>query len=127
MRFSTQKRKWVVERKCDAKYLRKPVRYVKDGYGGERERILPEDSDVYIQYKDGYAELFCVHSPTLRIMEEIYRTDTSRAGKYYISKLTEEYEKKEREIEMKRREKSKIFPLRRTTMCTWPDPESYRP
>lgn len=105
LRFSVEKKNWVLERKCEKRFLRKPVKYISDGKDGEIEVQMSHDSDVYIQYHDGYTDLrLAIPNPLPSadvFMETLYIADTARSGKYYVSQLTEQYEKDERDREIK--------------------------
>ena len=100
IRFSKQKKRWVLERKCNPRFLRRPVRYI-HREGKQIALTLSRDSDLSIQFHDGYVGLMTLPYPTLDVLAELYRTDTSRQGKYYVDKLDEEHDKSERERERK--------------------------
>ena len=100
IRFSQQVKRWVLERKCNSRFLKRPVRYV-HREGVQVALTMSRDSDLSIQFHDGYVGLMTLPYPTMEVLAELYRTDTSRQGRYYVHKLDEEHEKAERERERK--------------------------
>lgn len=104
LRFSLERKCWLLERKCEKRFLKKPVKYISDGNKGEIEVQLSHDSDAFVQFHDGYTDLrLAIPNPLPAVdilMENLYRSDTSRHGKYYIRRLEEQFEKEEQRREM---------------------------
>ena len=57
VRWSCERRKWVIECKADRRGLYKPVKHESLSNGEIVERILPEKSDLYIGFHDGYYQV----------------------------------------------------------------------
>lgn len=104
LRFSKEKKRWLLERKCPQKIILQqfpPVEYYRDQDGNERERVLPENSDLMIQYRDGYVQICETGRPTMALIRELWQNDARRHGKKYAKVLAEKWAqaeaKKERE------------------------------
>lgn len=105
-RWSKEKRAFILERKCDKHLLKKPVRYFTDEDGVVRGRLLPEDGDTRIQYRDGYFGIFSVGTPSMQMLDVLFKADTRRQGRYYFDKMDEAYERKQA---MRDRQRSSRF------------------
>ena len=99
LRWSRQKRKFVVERKVDRNLTPAPVKWFKE-QGRIKFRRLPEYSDRYIQYKDGYTGIFYCPVADRRIIWALYDSYTFRMRNY-----VKEVEYQERKMEEKKDEK----------------------
>lgn len=101
VRWSYEKGKFAIEEKTDRRFLYKPVKYVKTGYGDKlKEVTLPEKSDIYIQYHDSYSTIiYCSHC-SKSVLEQIYRMDMARSAEK--KKLSREAD--ERDMAREKRE-----------------------
>lgn len=95
LRWSREKRVFVLERKTNPRWLPRPVVYKRDGIGRVIEERAPEYSDRYIQFKDGFIEIMKLRRVDDRVLMALYESDTRRFGKRFI----DEYERKEAERE----------------------------
>ena len=93
VRWSREKGKFMVERKLKFRPP-PPTKTVRDGYGRETQVKLPEYSDRYIWWKEGYAKI--IETPVLdqRLIRYLYEGDAYRYGKYYIQRFEEEERKR---------------------------------
>lgn len=98
VRWSNQKRKYVLERKAPRHLLPKPVRYSVIG-----EIPLSFDSDRMIQWKDGYAEILACPVADRRLIWALWSSDTNRLRRRedFLRKQAEREDLKER-LEAKR-------------------------
>lgn len=90
IRWSREKRKFVLERRTDKRYARKPVLYRKDGYGNIKERIrLPEYSERYIQFHNPALPIAYFDKMDRRVMWFIYDNDSYKIGigKKYVNEI----------------------------------------
>jgi hypothetical protein len=77
VRWSYEKKKWVIECKAsDRRGLLRPVRAVKDGDNKIIERLMPEYSDRYIGYRDGYYAVCFIPELTVRALNSLAACDT---------------------------------------------------
>ena len=104
LRWSLEKKKFVLERKVDNRFLPKPVVYKKDQFRGIVEVKCSEDSERYISWHDGYIPVLEVKKLDRRLMQTLYFSDAYRARTNYIREFEESERKKEEREEMKGRE-----------------------
>lgn len=90
LRFSNERKCWVLERKCERKYLTPPVRFSRRDYGVV-EIPLASDSDLAIEYRDGYTFIFETFEPSERLVRALWETDTRRIGKEFVKKLANQW------------------------------------
>lgn len=96
IRWSRQRRKFIVERKTMCCYLPLPIRHHKDEFGNVSIHRCDETSDRYIQYHDGYVftGIACdIVSSSLPKM--LRQSDTNRIGRENFIKNLEAREKQE--------------------------------
>src|SRR4051812_13633803 len=103
IRWSRQRRKFVVERKTQRCYLPLPVKYKKDAHGKITEIRCDIFSDRYIQYHDGYVatgvECNVVSSSLPKFLR---RGDTNRIGHENFIKALEARERQEEILNLQR-------------------------
>lgn len=76
VRWSFERQKWVVECKADRpEALPKPSRSYEDESGNIKEVILPEKSDRYIGYHDGYYPVYYLKDLTIRVLNQLAASD----------------------------------------------------
>lgn len=105
IRWSLEKRKFVVEKKIDPQYkylLPKPIVYRRDGYGKVIEVKLPEDSERYISYHDGYLPVLTVSKADSRLPKILRMHDAQRVGLKVALRQMDERERKKEEAEERR-------------------------
>ncbi len=103
IRWSRQRKKFVVEIKTLRCYLPLPVKYKKDAYGKIIETRCDVFSDRYIQYHDGFVStgVECdVVSSSLPLF--LRQADTQRIGRENFIKALEERERQEEIINLQR-------------------------
>lgn len=105
LRFSKEKRRWILERKCNPKYLMPPVFYSQREYGVIEVPLSP-DADLSIQYRDGYIFLGETMEPSMRLIKELWLSDSRRVGKEFIRRMAQRWEAEE---ETKRKNRSSYF------------------
>lgn len=103
IRWSRERKSFLVERKVPA-HLRHamtpPISLIKKSDGKVEEKLLPENSDARVSYKDGYVSLFWVAALDDRLSKILYQGDAYRYGmKGYIRRLHEAEERLEKEKE----------------------------
>jgi hypothetical protein len=72
-----------------------PVVHYTDEDGQVKERILPENSDLRIQYRDGYTELCETGAPSMRLIRLLWLTDSRRIGKDFVRQKAAEWDAQE--------------------------------
>lgn len=97
VRWSYENNRWIIERKTPKVGIYLPIKYYKDEDGNLSYKILPEKSDRYIQYHDGYSGIYYCDSLDNRILEKLKMTDTWGIKNYgkYIEELEAKQKKKE--------------------------------
>lgn len=95
VRWSYEKGKFIIEYKTLRKYILPPVKYIVEN-GFVKEKLLPELSDRYIQYKDGYYTVFYTDKLNEKVLAYIREIDTW-GNKKKLSEEVEKIEKKEEE------------------------------
>lgn len=94
VRWSFEKGQWVIECKCDRRGLLKPVRSYMDENGNIKERTLPELSDLYIGWRDGFYAVCWMRQLTIRLLNEIAARDTQHFKAHEFAKKVEADEEK---------------------------------
>lgn len=100
VRWSYENKKFIIERKTDKRGLYKPVKYIIDK-DGVKEVLLPEKSDRYIQYHDGYAGILYTNKLNENLLNHLKSIDTWSKNKS-LDELVSEYEHKEKEKKEKK-------------------------
>lgn len=95
VRWSFEHKKFIIERKCPKEGLYLPVKYVEEN-GKLVEKIMPEKSDRYIQYHDGYAGIMYVDKLNESVLNKLKAIDMWENGGN-LNKLVEIEEKKREE------------------------------
>lgn len=95
VRWSFERGQWVIEHKClDKRGLPPPVRFYQDESGKIKERLLPEHSDGYIGYRDGYYQVCWMRDLTIRLLNELAARDTQHFKSHELARKVEENEAK---------------------------------
>lgn len=96
VRFSAEKKVWIIERQCPRRLILSefggPVQYYTDQDGRCRERLLPENSDLHIQYRDGYVTICEAEFLGIGIIAELWANDSRRFGKHFVKTMAEKWD-----------------------------------
>jgi hypothetical protein len=115
IRWSKQRRKWVVERKIyntsgyirhslKEKFLGLPVRFLPSHIPGyEPYQIESIDSEAYIQYRDGYTTVAVYDVLDRRVILEVLGGDAWKFGDYGKRYRAHETDRQQKEQERKKR------------------------
>lgn len=109
LRWSREKRKFVLERKTDKRYVPRPILSRKDGYGRVKETIrCPENSERYIHYKNMTIPVAFFENLDRRVMWFLYANDSYKIGigKKFADEL--EYREKKAEERQDRRDSERL-------------------
>lgn len=116
VRWSEEKNKWIIERKTPKIGLYPPVKWYQLSDGTWTYKILPEKSDLYIQYHDGYAGILYANELDNRIFESLYNNDLWKyKRKEDMYRDIEEKEKKQEE----NKEKEKTEEIKALSREIW--------
>lgn len=101
LRFSKEKKRWILERKCSPQYLMPPVFYSQREYGIVEVPLSP-DADLSIQYRDGYIFICDTAEPSMRLIKELWLSDSRRIGKQFVKRLAEKWDQDEQKKRLSR-------------------------
>ena len=102
LRWSKEKKVFVLERKTERRFLCAPIKYKRAGYDGKVVEVKePELSDRHICYHDGYTPIFSAKFPDRRLMIYLYLSDSFRYGKRFVKRAEEREQEKEQKEESK--------------------------
>lgn len=105
IRWSKEKNQWIVEEKVKNRNgLYKPVKYYEDG-GKIKYRILPENSDRYIQYRDGYAPVCYIKELNTKLIQYLHSIRWDKGGKLTFEQYLRQLDEQDEREEQKRIEK----------------------
>lgn len=108
LRWSREKRKYVLERKTDARYVQKPIKYGRDGYGNIKEVVrLPEYSERYIQYHSRHIPVAFFDKLDRRVLWFLFDHDSYKIG--VGRKFTNELEYREKKAEQRQEQKDSEY------------------
>lgn len=100
VRWSYEQNKFIIERKTDKRGLYMPVKYVVEN-NNIKEILLPEKSDRYIQYHDGYAGILYTDKLNESLLNYLKSIDNWNSKKT-LNELVNEYEKKQKDNKEKK-------------------------
>jgi len=108
IRWSREKGSWAIERKVhNSKLLSKPVKWKRGSNGQWKWERLPEYSEKYIQFHDGYTPILYAHFLDRRLFLALFKLDGWKygfKGKNYVRDNAYKEEKQEEKKESKERE-----------------------